>query len=48
MRKGLTMIDFDTKDLPGTKKLLQLATPDGYEIDYLILYVGKPNTNEEN
>ena len=39
LRKGLTMIDFDTKNLPRTKKLLQLVTPDGYERDYLILYL---------
>ena len=39
LRKGLTMLDFDTKNLPSSKKLLQLATPNGYEIDYLILYL---------
>lgn len=42
LRTGLTIIDFDTKDLPASKKLLQLATPDGYEIDYLILNLTKP------
>jgi hypothetical protein len=42
MRKGLIMVDFDTKNLPGDKKLLQIATPDGYEIDYLILNLSKP------
>lgn len=42
LRKGLTIIDFDTKDLPDSKKLLQLVTPDGYEIDYLILNLSRP------
>jgi hypothetical protein len=42
LRKGLTMVDFDTKSLPESKKLLQLATPDGYEVDYLILNLSKP------
>jgi hypothetical protein len=42
LRKGLTMVDFDTKNLPDSKKLLQLATPDGYEVDYLILNLSKP------
>ena len=39
MRKGLTVVDFDSKDLSKSEKLLQLGTPDGYEIDYLILYL---------
>jgi hypothetical protein len=39
LRKGLTIVDFDTKKIPDSKKLLQLATPDGYELDYLILYL---------
>jgi len=39
LRKGLTVVDFDTRNLPNSKKLLQLATPDEYEIDYLILYL---------
>jgi hypothetical protein len=42
LRKGLTIIDFDTKDLPDAKKMLQLATHDGYELDYLILNLNKP------
>jgi hypothetical protein len=37
LRKGITILDFDTKNLPASKKLLQLATPDGYELDYLTL-----------
>lgn len=37
LRKGITILDFDTKNLPGSKKLLQLAAPDGYELDYLTL-----------
>lgn len=37
LRSGLTVVDFDTKNLPDSKKLVQLATPDGYELDYLIL-----------
>lgn len=37
LRKGLTVVDFDTKNFPNSKKLLQLATPDGYELDFLIL-----------
>ncbi|WP_160317192.1 hypothetical protein [Oxobacter pfennigii] len=37
LRKGLTVVDFNTVNLPKNKKLLQLATPDGYELDYLIL-----------
>ena len=41
LRKGITVIDFDTKNLPGSEKLLQLATPDGYEIDFTILYLNK-------
>lgn len=41
LRKGLTVIDFDTKNLPGSEKLLQLATLDGYEIDFTILYLSK-------
>lgn len=41
LRKGLTVIDFDTKNLPGSQKLLQLSTPDGYEIDFTILYLSK-------
>ncbi|QGU95418.1 hypothetical protein GOM49_10250 [Clostridium bovifaecis] len=40
LRKGLTLVDFDTKNLPASKKLLQLATPDGHEIDYLYMYLG--------
>ncbi|MBU3201658.1 hypothetical protein LL037_12160 [Clostridium estertheticum] len=39
LRKGLTIVDFDTKKFSDSKKLLQLATPDGYELDYLILYL---------
>ncbi|MEG0775694.1 hypothetical protein [Clostridium sp.] len=39
LRTGLTVIDFNTKDLCDSKKLLQLATPDGYELDYLVLYL---------
>ena len=39
LRKGLTILDFDTINIPNSKKLLQLATPDGYELDYLILYL---------
>lgn len=39
MRKGLTVVDFDSKDFSKSEKLLQLGTPDGYEIDYLILYL---------
>ena len=39
LRRGLTIVDFDTRNFPDSKKLLQLATPDGYEIDYLILYL---------
>ena len=38
LRKGLTIVDFDTRNFLNSKKLLQLATPDGYELDYLILY----------
>lgn len=38
LRKGLTIVDFDTRNLPNSKKILQLATPDAYELDYLILY----------
>lgn len=38
LRKGLTVIDFDKKDFSDSKKLIQLATPDGYEIDYFIMY----------
>jgi len=38
LRKGLTVVDFDTRNLPNSKKLLQLTTLDGYELDYLILY----------
>jgi hypothetical protein len=41
LRKGLTVVDFDTKNLPGSEKLLQLTTPDSYEIDYLILNLNK-------
>lgn len=41
LRKGLTIVDFDTRNFPNSKKLLQLATPDGYELDYLILYLNK-------
>lgn len=41
MRKGLTILDFDTKNIPNSKKLLQLATPDDYELDYLILYLNE-------
>lgn len=37
LRKGLTIVDFDTKNIPNSKKLLQLVTLDGYELDYLIL-----------
>jgi hypothetical protein len=38
LRTGITVLDFDIKDLPEGHKFLQLATPDGYEIDYLIIY----------
>lgn len=41
LRKGLTIVDFDTRNFPNSKKLLQLATPDCYELDYLILYLNK-------
>jgi hypothetical protein len=41
LRKGLTLVDFDTIAIPDSKKLLQLATPEGYEIDYLILYLNR-------
>lgn len=41
LRKGLTIADFDTRNIPASKKLLQLATPDGYEIDYLILHLSE-------
>lgn len=41
LRTGLTVVDFDSKDLSRSEKLLQLGTPDGYEIDYLILYLSK-------
>ena len=38
LRKGLTLLDFDTRNFFfNTRKLLQLATPDGYEVDYLIV-----------
>jgi len=37
LRKGLTIVDFDARSFPNSKKLLQLATPDGYELDYLML-----------
>jgi hypothetical protein len=37
LRKGLTVVDFDIRNFLNSKKLLQLATPDGYELDYLIL-----------
>lgn len=36
LRKGLTVVDFDTKNFSDSIKLIQLSTPDGYEIDYLI------------
>lgn len=39
MRKGLTVVDFDSKGFSKSEKLLQLGTPEGYEIDYLILYL---------
>ena len=39
LRKGLTIIDFDTRNFTDSKKLIQLATPNGYELDYSILYL---------
>jgi hypothetical protein len=36
LRNGITILDFDIKNLPGSK-LLQLSTPDGYELDYLVI-----------
>jgi hypothetical protein len=39
LRKGLTIVDFDARSFSNSKKLLQLATPDGYELDYLILHL---------
>lgn len=40
LRKGVTVVDFDAKKFYNSKKLLQLSTTDGYEIDYLILNLG--------
>lgn len=37
MRNGLIIADFDKIRLSQSQKILQLVTPDGYELDYLIL-----------
>ncbi|GFP75593.1 hypothetical protein [Clostridium fungisolvens] len=38
LRKGLTVADIDIKNIPDSQKLIQLITPDRYELDYSILY----------
>ncbi|OPJ59452.1 hypothetical protein [Clostridium oryzae] len=35
-RKGLTVVDFDSKNIPISGKIIQLVTPEGYELDYLV------------
>lgn len=37
LRKGLTIVDIDMKNIGGDEKLLQLVTPDGCELDYIIV-----------
>lgn len=37
LRKGISIVDIDTKNLPSSQKLIQLITPDGYELDYSIM-----------
>ncbi|GKU27481.1 hypothetical protein CFOLD11_43080 [Clostridium folliculivorans] len=37
LRKGLTVVDIDIKNIPTSQKLIQLVTPDGYELDYSIM-----------
>ncbi|MBK1812142.1 hypothetical protein JHL18_16080 [Clostridium sp. YIM B02505] len=37
LRKGISIVDIDTKNIPSSQKLIQLITPDGYELDYSIM-----------